>query len=132
MKRKIIFILLFFIATSLCSGYTVNELYRKINNYENRHLFLYEAFDEESKDFIFYELETNETKKGVKTIYRLRSADLEKLKRFIIYLQKNYDDKKYSETILDYAENNKDLVFLWDRVELDQSVNTEIFCYKLE
>lgn len=129
MKRKVVFLFLVFIATSFCSGYTVKELYRKINNYDNRFLYLYEAYETESKDFIFYELETKEIRKGVETIYRLRSNDVEQLKKFIIYLQKNYDDMKYSETILEYVETYEDLVFLWDKVELGQSLNTEIFCY---
>ena len=131
MKRFLILICLLF-ACNLLSAYTVKELYRKINNYESRYLYLYEAYDKESNDFIFYELETNETKKGVRTVYRLRSQDVEKLKKFIIYLQKNYDNKKYSEAIQDYLEINEDLVFLWDNVKLDPSVNTETFCYELK
>lgn len=131
MKRFIVLTCLL-LACNLLPAYTVKELYRKINNYDNRHLYLYEAYSEESKDFIFYELETKETRKSVRTIYRLRSDDVEKLKRFIIYLQKKYDDKKYSEAILDYLEENEDLVFLWDKVELGQSENTEIFCYKFK
>lgn len=132
MKKGIALFFLIFILNSLCFGYTVKELYRKINNYESRYLYLYEAYDKESNDFIFYELETNETKKGVRTVYRLRSQNVEKLKKFIIYLQKNYDNKKYSEAIQDYLEINEDLVFLWDNVKLDPSINTETFCYELK
>ena len=131
MKKSFIFICLL-LACNLLSAYTVKELYRKINNYDFRYLYLYEAHSSESKDFIFYELETNETKKGVRTIYRLRSNDVEKLKKFVIYLQKNYDDKKYSEAITDYLENNNDLVFLWDNVELEQNLSIETYCYELK
>ena len=129
MKRFIVLICLL-LACNLLPAYTVKELYRKINNYDNRHLFLYEAYNE--KAFIFYELETDETRSGVKTIYRIRSNDVEKLKRFIIYLQKNYDYKKYSEAITDYLDDNENLVYLWDKVELNQTVNTETFCYELK
>ena len=131
MKKSFIFICLL-LACNLLSAYTVKELYRKINNYDFRYLYLYEAHSSESKDFIFDELETNETKKGVRTIYRLRSNDVEKLKKFVIYLQKNYDDKKYSEAITDYLENNNDLVFLWDNVELEQNLSIETYCYELK
>ena len=131
MKRFIVLICLSF-ACHLLSAYTVKELYRKINNYENRFLYLYEAYDNEGKDFIFYELETNETKKGVRTVYRIRSDDVEKLKRFVIYLLKKYEEKKYSEAILEYLEDNEDLFFLWDRVDLDQAINIETFCYKFK
>ena len=131
MKRLTILICLL-LACNLLPAYTVKKLYQKINNYDFRFLYLYEAYNEESKDFIFYELETNETRSGVKTIYRIRSNDVEKLKRFIIYLQKNYDYKKYSEAITDYLEDNENLVYLWDKVELDQTVNTETFCYELK
>ena len=131
MKKSFIFICLLFVC-NLLSAYTVKELYRKINNYDFRYLYLYEAYSSESKDFIFYELETNETKKGVRTIYRLRSDDVEKLKKFVIYLQKNYDDKKYSEAITDYLENNNDLVFLWDNVELEQNLSIETYCYEMK
>lgn len=132
MKKRIAFIFLIFIITSLCSGYTVKELYRKLNNYDNRKLYLYEGYDNESNELIFYELETTEIAKGVRTIYRLRSHNLEKLKKFVIYLQRNYDNKKYSEAILDYKRANTDLIFLWDNVDLDQNINTETFCYELK
>ena len=132
MKKRITFIFLIFIITSLCSGYTVKELYRKLNNYDNRKLYLYEGYDNESNELIFYELETTEIAKGVRTIYRLRSHNLEKLKKFVIYLQRNYDNKKYSEAILDYKRANTDLIFLWDNVDLDQNINTETFCYELK
>lgn len=131
MKRFIVFICLLLVC-NLLSAYTVKELYRKINNYENRYLYLYEAYDKESNDFIFYELETNETKKGVRTVYKLRSLDVDKLKKFVVYLQKNYDNKKYSEAIKDYLETNEDLVFLWDDVKLDPSYVLEEFCYELK
>lgn len=130
MKKSFIFVCLL-LACNLLSAYTVKELYRKINNYENRHLFLYEAFDE-NENFIFYEIETQETRKGIKTEYRIRSEDVEQLKRFIIYLQKNFDKQLYSEAIIEYSESNEDLFFLWDKVELDPSYNTEIFCYGLK
>ena len=130
MKKGIALFFSILILTSLCSGYTIKEIYNKINNYENRALYLYEAY--EDNELVFYEIKTRETKKGVRTENRIRRYDVDKLKKFIIYLQKRYDEQSYNNAILDYKENNENLVFLWDNAKLDPSYVLEEFCYELK
>ena len=130
MKKIISLIVFLFVLTSLSFAYSNKEIYRKINSYDFRYLYLYESY--ENDEIIFYELKTQETKKGVRTEYRIRSYDVEKLKKFVVYLQKNYDECTYSEAITKYSMINEDLIYLWDNVNLNTNLVTEEYCYQLK
>lgn len=127
MKKLFIVLSLVFAVSGLFAENKRNELYRNIDLYNE--LYLDEVCDE-NNEVIYYEIMTRQGTSS-RITYLIRSYNKTASLRFLSQL-KECKEKDFKKYILNYADKNSNLTFLWDDYEIEGKRIHEYYCYKLE
>jgi hypothetical protein len=129
MKKRLLFIVIILtIFTNLfCNSYS--EIFRKIDNTKNKSVKMFEVYNDNNTEILFYELQLVQNYYETQTTCIIQSYNEKQLTKFLSQII-NIDD--FYSYVKEYAKYNTSLVLSGEDYITQNNKIFRYFCYELK
>jgi hypothetical protein len=129
MKKRLLFIVIILtIFTNLfCNSYS--EIFRKIDNTKNKSVKMFEVYNDNNTEILFYELQLVQNYYETQTTCIIQSYNEKQLTKFLSQII-NIDD--FYSYVKEYAKYNTSLVLSGEDYKTQNNKIFRYFCYELK